>query len=260
MGGLHPGEQWSLCQQTSGVERWPQPIYTPLFSGVYWETLDTPLEDIERIEVIRGPGAAMWGANAVNGVINIITKHAEDTQGGLVSGGGGSSDKGFGTLRYGFKPAENSDLRLYVKHVDRGEGVYSNGTDANDAWRLTTGGFRLDSQPTEDDALTLQGDYYNGRFNETYTLFRLPTENDPRFPVPASHYLRLGGQPAGPLAAHPLRHRQSVAATVLRSLQHGIFILGEQRDTLDIDFQHRFALGGRQDILWGLGYRYSRNN
>jgi iron complex outermembrane receptor protein len=236
-------------------------IYTPLFSGVYWETLDTPLEDIERIEVIRGPGAAMWGANAVNGVINIITKHAEDTQGGLASGGGGSSDKGFGTLRYGFKPAENSDLRLYVKHVDRGEGVYSNGTDAKDAWRLTTGGFRLDSKPTEDDAFTLQGDFYKGRFNETYTLFRLPTENDPRFSwtQPATTFAWGGNLLT--------RWQHTLSATDNLSLQlyydhyqHDIFILGEKRDTVDLDFQHCFKLGGNQDILWGLGYRYTRNN
>ena len=123
----------------------------------------------------------MWGANAVNGVINIITKHAADTHGGLASGGAGSSEKFFGMLRYGFKLSDDTDLRLYGKHVDRGEGVYPNGSDANDDSHLTSSGFRLDSQPTPDDALTLQGDYYNGRFNETYTLFRLPPAGDPAF-------------------------------------------------------------------------------
>lgn len=233
-------------------------IYTPLFSGVYWETQDTPLEDIERIEVIRGPGAAMWGANAVNGVVNIITKLAADTQGGLVSAGGGSSENGFGTLRYGFKPSGKSDLRLYAKHVDRNEGVLSNGTDANDAWHLTTGGFRLDSQPDEDDALTLQGDFYSGRFNETYTLYRLPTDDDPRFswiqPATAASW---GGNVLA-------RWQRTLSATDNLSLQlyydhyqHDLFILGEKRDTLDLDFQHRFSLGSRQEILWGLGYRYT---
>src|SRR6202040_2579554 len=89
-------------------------VYTPLFGGVYWDTVDVPLEDIDRIEVIRGPGGTVWGANAVNGVINIITKSAADTQGGLVTGGAGSEAQGFGTVQYGGKINENNKYRVFT--------------------------------------------------------------------------------------------------------------------------------------------------
>lgn len=230
-------------------------VYTPLFSGVFWESLDTPLEDIERIEVIRGPGAAMWGANAVNGVINIITKHAADTQGGLVSGGAGNSEKGFGTVRLGKQLTDNSYLRLYGKHVDRGESEYANGTAAHDDWHLSTGGFRLDAQPTFDDAITLQGDYYNGRYHETYNLYNLTTPGMPQV-VPSSSTASGGNLLA--------RWQRTLSDTDELSLQlsydhsqRDFLILGERRNTVDLDFQHRFKLGSSQELIWGLGYRHS---
>jgi len=89
-------------------------VYTPLFAGVWWQVQDTLLEDIERIEVIRGPGGTIWGANAVNGVINIITKNARESHGVLVSTGGGSLDQGFLNFRYGCGNGKNFDYRLYV--------------------------------------------------------------------------------------------------------------------------------------------------
>jgi len=91
-------------------------VYTPLFSGVYCDVQDVMLEDVERIEVIRGPGATLWGANAVNGVVNIITKHAQDTQGGLVTGGLGNEEEGFGGVRYGENIGSNTHYRVYGKH------------------------------------------------------------------------------------------------------------------------------------------------
>ncbi|HTD85215.1 MAG TPA: TonB-dependent receptor plug domain-containing protein, partial [Candidatus Binatia bacterium] len=94
-------------------------VYTPLFAGVYWDVQDLVLEDVNRIEVIRGPGASLWGANAVNGVINITTQPAKDTQGLLISGGGGNEEKGFGTLRYGGKIGDNAYYRVYAKYLNR---------------------------------------------------------------------------------------------------------------------------------------------
>src|SRR5260370_30113943 len=95
-------------------------VYTPLFAGVYWQVEATPLEDIERIEVIRGPGGTIWGANAVNGVINIITKNAKDTHGAMLSVGGGHVDQGTGTFRYGGSNRAALNYRVYGMGFTRG--------------------------------------------------------------------------------------------------------------------------------------------
>jgi len=146
-------------------------IYTPTFSGVYWEETDTVLEDIDRIEVIRGPGAALWGANAVNGVINIMTRPANETQGTLISGGGGAEERGFGTVRYGGQLGTNVYFRVYGKYSNRDEFTLTDGRAAGDAWWRSQGGFRLDWYPSEANTATLQGDYYYGEMDGQ--VFRL---------------------------------------------------------------------------------------
>ncbi len=135
-------------------------VYSPAFSGVYWDAQDVLMEDVERIEVIRGPGASLWGANAVNGVINIITKTSEKTQGGLLTAGGGTTETGFGSLRYGKAFSEDTYARAYVKGFQRDSYKTPNGLDANDAWHKEQGGFRLDSQLNSQDLLTVTGDLY----------------------------------------------------------------------------------------------------
>src|SRR5580692_11690941 len=119
-------------------------VYTPIFGGVYWDTQDVPLEDIDRIEVIRGPGGTVWGANAVNGVINIITKKAEDTQGVLVTAGGGTQDQGFGTAQYGGKIGEDASYRVFAKYLDHSDSPNLAGLDSGDSRHLLHGGFRAD--------------------------------------------------------------------------------------------------------------------
>src|SRR5688572_16904111 len=114
-------------------------VYTPLFAGVYWDVQDLVLEDVDRIEVIRGPGAALWGANAVNGVINITTRPAEQTQGLLISGGAGNEERGFGTVRYGGKVGENAFYRVYAKFFSRDDSALPDGSDANDNWSMWRG-------------------------------------------------------------------------------------------------------------------------
>ena len=235
-------------------------IYTPLFSGVYWEHQDTPLDDIERIEVIRGPGAALWGANAVNGVINIITKSAADTKGGLVSAGGGSVEQGFGTLRYGMELGNVTDLRFYGNYANRGAGQLGNGADNHDAWQTGSAGFRMDGQITGQDRLTLQGDYFSGSYDENYTLYKLPVPTDPGYFWSQDSRSKSNG---GNLLA---RWQRSFSDTSSLSLQlfydhyqRSMMVLDETRDTVDLDFQHHFALGSSQNLIWGLGYRYSHD-
>src|SRR5437867_3623223 len=138
-------------------------VYTPLHAAVFWEVQDTLLEDIDRIEVISGPGATLWGANAVNGVINIITKSAKETQGLFLEGGGGTELRGFGGVRYGGELTTNLHYRVYGKYFDRDSTVNPNGTDGTNDWYMGQGGFRLDWDATEVNLLTLQGDLYGGR-------------------------------------------------------------------------------------------------
>src|SRR5207244_4549496 len=135
-------------------------VYTPLFSGVFWDVQDTLLEDIERIEVISGPGGTLWGSNAVNGVINIITRHSQDTTGALVSLGEGTEERG-AVVRDGAKLGEDATLRVYGKGFDRDNTVQGNGTGVQDAWKKGQVGFRTD-WGRGSDALTPQGDGYTG--------------------------------------------------------------------------------------------------
>src|SRR6266516_16333 len=117
-------------------------VYTPLFSGVYWNVQDVMLEDVDRIEVIRGPGATLWGANAVNGVINIITKPAKSTQSALATAGGGTEMRGFSNLRYGGKLNQNTYFRTYAKYFNVGPSWDPFlGAKANDDWDALRGGF-----------------------------------------------------------------------------------------------------------------------
>lgn len=234
-------------------------LYTPYFLGVYWEVQDTVLEDIERIEVIRGPGAALWGSNAVNGVINIITKSAEKTAGALVSTGGGSYETAFATARYGAAIGDATNIRLYAKHQGRDNLVDASGNDSNDAWQTTQGGFRLDSHLTEQDNLTVQGDYYGGRLNETFLLYNLPTASNPSFS-------RIVPSKTGVSGGNVLtRWQRFLSDTDNLSVQvyydhadHDILVSPQKFNTVDLDFQHRFSLGDYQDIVWGLGYRFSQ--
>ncbi len=232
-------------------------IYTRAFAGVYWENQDVMLEDIERIEVIRGPGATLWGANAVNGVINIITKHSADSQGGLLIAGGGTEELGFGAFRYGRQLSADTTARAYIRGFKRAENVRQSGDGAGDDGDKVQGGFRLDSQLSAQDSLTVQGDAYRSENNQNTVLPQRPPpyQNDFNETIDA-----FGGNLL-------IRQHHSFSSVSDYSIQayydfyeRNEYFLKESRHTIDIDFQHRFALLDWNDMIWGAGYRYSHDD
>ena len=225
-------------------------VYTPLFAGVYWDVQDLMLEDVDRIEVIRGPGATLWGANAVNGVINITTKSAKDTLGWLVTAGGGTEEYG-GAVRYGAKLHENGYLRIYGKWFDRDESKQPNGEDANDAWSITRGGFRYDWLPTEQNAFTLQGDLYYGALDQSVTQTMLP----PTYMMQNNEDVDVKGANVLGKWVHTFSPDSELALKVYYDhTWRDRVVFAETRNTFDVDLQHRIKVGERNDIVWGLGY------
>jgi iron complex outermembrane recepter protein len=232
-------------------------VYTPLVASVNWDVQDLPLEDIERIEVIRGPGATVWGANAVNGVINITTKSAKDTQGLLITAGAGTEDRGFGTLRYGGKLGENAYYRVYGKILDRDSSALRGGGEANDSWWMSRGGFRLDWIPSEQNLFTLQGDIYGGDLAQTITV---PTVTPPYLLALTDDVNTSGGNILGRWT-HDFSADSQLALKLYYDHQdRDRVVFAEKRDTFDLDLQHHFHVGERNDIVWGLGYNVTSDS
>lgn len=232
-------------------------LYSPIYSGVYWDTVDYPLEDIERIEVVRGPGASVWGSNAVNGIINIITKAAGDTQGALIEAGIGSEDHGFGTFRYGGKSGTKGFYRVYGKGAEFGQG-FSN-VDANDDWRRAQAGFRLDRNPTERSAFTLQGDFftvdtgrrtvYPGINNPpTFTMVDTADDESKGGNLLARWTRNAGESNSWSLQAYYDRFDRRATNRLART----------SIETADIDFQRQLTLKDRHRLVYGLGYRLQK--
>jgi iron complex outermembrane recepter protein len=230
-------------------------VYTPFFSGVYWDVQDLILEDVDRIEVIRGPGATLWGSNAVNGVINIITKRAEDTQGSLVSVVSGGEDRGIGSARYGGKLGHGGHYRVYAKYFNRDNLVDSSGRQASDGWDQLHGGFRTDWKLSDKDSLTVQGDIYTGDVGTQAE--RMVSLAPPRI----ANYADETGLSGGNVLArwsHAFSPRSDIAVqTYYDGSTRSGSVLPEYRTVLDFDFQHHLALGKRHDVVWGLGIRDS---
>ena len=230
-------------------------VYTPNFAGVYWDTLDVPLEDIDRIEVIRGPGGSIWGANAVNGVISIFTKKASDTQGGLVVAGGGNIDGGFGTTQWGGKIGNHTDYRVFMKYFNQNPLLDLTGQNGYDGWHVLRGGFRTDSQLTDRDSLTVIGSLYDGREDEKGYV--LPSITSPSYvPVPEAIDLNGGFVQARWDHTYSPRADSGLQVSYWR-YSHDDPSEPEKRDTLNIDYQDHLLLGSRHDLIWGLGYEFT---
>ncbi len=222
-------------------------IYDPLFAGVLWEARDVMLEDVDRIEVIRGPGGTLWGANAVNGVINIITKHARDTQGGLVSAGAGTEERGFGAARYGWRSGDDQHARVYAKSFARDTG-FSPVANAADDTRMSQTGFRWDWDKNARDAMRVSGDVFSTAAGERDTATTTQDVDHSGGNLLANWRRRISD-------SESMRVQFYYDHIALDNLQ-----IGEKRDTYDFDLQHNFAPTTDHQVVWGLGYRSTRDN
>jgi iron complex outermembrane receptor protein len=231
-------------------------VYTPLYGGVLWNVQDYPLADIDRIEVISGPGGTLWGANAVNGVINIITKSARDTQGLHAEAAGGNKLDDQEEFRYGAEPTAGVYVRGYGQYTGRGDEVTMAGANARDAWQMGRGGFRMDADAGSSDGLTLQGDIYHGAEDfggvgeEDLSggnvlgrwTHRAPGGSSLSVQLYYDHTYLRQPYPASP-ASPPFY--TGFPATALT----------DELNTDDAQFQYQFAAGLRQHVVWGLEYR-----
>ncbi|MBN1590933.1 MAG: TonB-dependent receptor [Pirellulales bacterium] len=227
-------------------------LYNAVFSGVYWEANLVMLQDIDRIEVIRGPGASVWGANAVNGVINIITKSSKDTQGSLVYGASGNELRGMTNLRYGGKVCDHLTWRAYGMFQDQDQGFLPN-DQACDDWRSAQGGFRMDWEPNGVDKMTVQGDVYNGYAGGEYR------EQLPLFPY-QQNIVGDAHMSGGNVLGRWTRDFDEANGWAIQfyydRLRRNSPLAAGTVDVIDLDFQRQVPWGERHQIVWGAEYRH----
>lgn len=227
-------------------------VYNPVSNGVLWDTVDLMLEDIERIEVIRGPGSTLWGMNAVNGVINIITKSASDTVGGKLAAYGGNIEAS-GALRYGVEVDDHSEFRVYAKYLNRAANVNPSGISTHDDQDIISGGFRAELQLTPNDQLMFDGRYYE---SQSGVSIASPTLTPPYSEPLIGNENEVGGHFLSKWS-HRYSDTSSHFLKIYYNLQDRVFPFMDARvDTVDIDFQHQFSFWDRHSVIWGLGYRY----
>lgn len=234
-------------------------VYSPVFAGTYWDAQDLFMDDIDRIEVIRGPGATLWGANAVNGIINIITKNADATLGGLAYISGGNEERAGGGIRYGARISDTATGRLYAKYAERDGSLNQYGDDTEDDYSLVKAGFRFDLTPTGKNALTLQGDINDNTTAQRTTLYSL--DYFPSFYREVDNDADLFG--ANILARWVYSHSLDSVFNFqfyYDKAERDEILYKESTDAYDLDFSHQFNGFARQEIVWGLGYHYVKSS
>ncbi|MCE5313423.1 MAG: TonB-dependent receptor plug domain-containing protein [Armatimonadota bacterium] len=229
-------------------------VYTPTFSGVYWDIQNLLLEDIDRIEVIRGPGGATWGANAVNGIINIITKPADQTQQNLMSSGIGNGQNWFSNVRVTGAVGENADYRIYGSKFSRGD---DGDPMSSDGWDMQNAGFRADWQASGCNRFTFEGNSYDGNLGQNYEV---PVPEPPFSRMQQDTYSASGWNT---LARWEHANQDGSGSSLQFFAEHSNrspIELSQVSDTLDFDYQRRVIISGKHDRMWGVGYRISADD
>jgi iron complex outermembrane receptor protein len=231
-------------------------IYEASFGGVYWKTQEIPMQDIDRIEVVLGPGSTLWGANALNGVINVISKSAQETQGLLTTVNEGTEDDPSATLRYGGKLGNSVFYRAYVTYFNKNGLDEPDGADAEDfshGWRT---GFRLDATTSATDTFTLEGDAFDISTGESVSIPDLVLASNQLIDVISQDH---GEDLLGKWVRKTSEASQWSVQAFYDHYNNTVGITEEKNDTLDFEFQDRFPIGSNQDIVTGFGFRGVRN-
>ena len=229
-------------------------VYTPTFAGVFWDAQNLPLEIVERIEVIRGPGGTIWGANAVNGVISIFTKKAGETKGVQVEAGGGTTAQEFGTVQYGGALNGDTQYRGYTNYFNDGHLLGLNGQSGADGWHLLSGGFRVDSALSPRDELTVEGALQDGREGQ-YALSQQGVAPQANLAVHEQVDIEAGAIQS--TWSHTYSERADAALQVSFSRYVNGTFERESDDGFDLDYKFHVAAGKRHDVVAGLGYTYT---
>ena len=226
-------------------------VYSTTFSGVYWDVQDVLLEDIERIEIIRGPGAVQWGSNAVNGVINVITRTAAQSQGAFLETGIGTEEKHFVGARFGGTLGDDGHFRVYGKSADHEGRELHPGDTVDDDWHQKRAGFRADWSVSDKDTWTVQGDVYRGHADspETAPIYTPP------FVVMRNGDTDVDGGNLLSRWTHVISEDSGFSLQAYYDVTHRHESTGQSIDTIDLSYQHHARLGARNEIVFGGGYR-----